>query len=293
MGLTVEPLTPAFGARVSGFSIRGGFDDRVLAEIEAAFEEYSVLYFPSQPVDDDEQISFSERLGVLEGTLPGAVGAGTKVARITNVMPDGTLKDPNGQQALFTRANIFWHTDSSFKPVPAKASLLSARRIPNAGGDTEFASTRAAYESLPPSTQARLEGLIVIHDIAHSRAMLTPEALSAEQRAAMPPVEQSLLRANPVNGRKSLLIGSHTARIKGWSEADSKALLEELMAATIRPEHTYRHKWTVGDIVMWDNRAVLHRGHEYDEINDRRLMIRTTLAGYGPTVVDGAIQAEL
>jgi len=290
MGLRVEPLTPVFGARVSGFSIRDGVDDATLAQIEAAFEAYSVLHFPDQPVDDDAQIAFSERLGLLESTLPGAVGAGSKVARITNVMPDGTLKDPNGHQALFTRANIFWHTDSSFKPVPAKASLLSARRIPSAGGGTEFASTRAAYESLPATTQTRLEGLIVIHDIAHSRAMLTPEALSAEQREAMPPVEQALVRGNPANGRKSLLIGSHAAHIKGWDEAESKALLEELSAAALKPEHTYRHHWSVGDIIMWDNRSVLHRGHEYDEINDRRLMIRTTLAGLGPTVVDGTVQ---
>ncbi len=291
--LVIEPLTPAFGARVTGFSIREGVDDGTLTAIESAFEAYSVLYFPDQPVDDEEQIAFSERFGPLEGTLPGAVGAGTKVARITNVMPDGTLKDPDSQLALFTRANIFWHTDSSFKPKPAKASLLSARRIPTEGGDTEFASTRAAYESLPSATQERLDGLIVVHDIAHSRAMLTPKALSTEQRAAMPPVEQALLRVNPSNDRKSLLIGSHAARIKGWNDGESKALLEELMAATVKPEHTYRHRWTVGDIVMWDNRAVLHRGHEYDEINDRRLMIRTTLAGAGPTVVDGIVQIGL
>jgi alpha-ketoglutarate-dependent 2,4-dichlorophenoxyacetate dioxygenase len=291
--ITIEPLTPVFGARVTGFSIRDSVDQKTLAAIEAAFEEYSVLLFPNQPVDDEEQIAFSERFGPLEGTLPGAVGAGSKVARITNILPDGTLKDPNGQKALFTRANIFWHTDSSFKPVPAKASLLSARRIPRAGGDTEFASTRAAYASLPTAVQVRLRDLIVIHDIAHSRAMLTPKALSAEQREAMPPVEQALLRVNPANGHTSLLIGSHAAGIKGWGEEESAALLEELMAAAIKPEHTYRHHWTVGDIVMWDNRAVLHRGHEYDEINDRRLMIRTTLAGLGPTVVDGVVQAGL
>ncbi len=293
MSLQIEPLTPVFGARISGFSIREGVDESVMAEIEQAFEKYSVLLFPDQPVDDDEQIAFSERLGPLESTLPGAVGAGSKVARIANIMPDGTLKDPNGHQALFTRANIFWHTDSSFKPVPAKASLLSARRIPKAGGDTEFASTRAAYESLPLELRAKLQGLIVIHDIAHSRAMLTPEALSPAQREAMPPVEQSLLRVNPINGRKSLLIGSHAARIKGWDETASEDLLAELMTVTTKPEHTYRHHWTVDDIIMWDNRAALHRGHEYDEINDRRLMIRTTLAGLGPTVVDGVAQAAL
>ena len=291
--LSIEPLTPVFGARVLGFSIRDGIDDDTFAAIEAAFEEFSVLVFPDQPVDDDAQIAFSERFGALEETLAGAVGAGSKIARITNILPDGTLKDPNSQLALFTRANIFWHTDSSFKAVPAKASLLSARQIPREGGDTEFASTRAAYDALPAEAKACLEGLVVVHDIARSRAMLTPKALSPEQREAMPPVEQALLRANPVTGRKSLTIGSHATRIEGWSEAESRALLDELMAAATRPENTYRHRWTIGDIVMWDNRAVLHRGHEYDEVGECRLMIRTTLAGAGPTVIDGRIQAGL
>ncbi len=289
--LKIESLTPGFGARVSGFSIREGVDDAAFAEIEAAFEEYSLLHFPAQPVDDDEQIAFSERFGPLEATLPGAVGAGSKIVRLANTMPDGSLKDPDSQIALFTRANKFWHTDSSFKSTPAKASLLSTRQLPRAGGDTEFASTRVAYESLPAATRARLEGLLVIHDIAQSRSMLTPDALSSEQRKAMPPVEQALVRVNPVNGRKSLTIGSHASLIRGWNETDSKALLKELFEATVQPGNTYRHRWTDGDILMWDNRAMLHRGHEYDEVGDRRTMIRTTLAGAGPSAIDGVIQA--
>ena len=290
MVVRIEPLTPVFGARVTGFSIRQGVDDATIAEIDRAIDVYSVLHLPDQPVTDEEQVAFTERFGPLEETLTGAVGAGSKVARMSNYLPDGRLKDPNGQSALFTRANNFWHTDSSFKPVPARASMLSAREIATAGGDTEFASTRAAWDALPKERQDALEGLIAWHDIAWSRLKLSPDAVTPEQRRAMPAVPQALVRINPRTGRRSLLIGSHICRIGGMSDAEAEALNEALVAIATRPEFTYRHVWAPGDIVVWDNRAVLHRGHPYDELNDRRLMIRTTLAGAGPTVVNGVIQ---
>lgn len=290
MTLAIDPITPVFGARLTGFDIAVGVDDETVAAIDRALDEYSVLHLPGQPVTDEEQVAFSERLGPLEETLPGAVGAGSKVARMTNYLPDGTLKDPNGQSALFTRANNFWHTDSSFKSVPARASLLSARQIATTGGDTEFASTRAAYDALDRAQQRQVEELIAYHDIAHSRLKLSPDAVTAEQRRKMPPVPQAMVRVNPTTGRKSLLIGSHICRIDGMSDAEAEALNAELVALATRPENTYRHKWTAGDIVIWDNRSVLHRGLPYDEVADRRLMIRTTLAGTGPTVVDGKIQ---
>lgn len=289
MGLQVRPLTPVFGAEVTGFSIRHGVDDAAFAEIERAFDEHTLLLFPGQSVSDEEQIAFSERFGPLEATLAGAIGANSKLARISNMLPDGSIKDPDSQLALFTRANLFWHTDSSFKAVPAKASLLSARIIPRTGGDTEFASTRAAYEALPEARRARLDGLIAIHSITKSREKLSLHAVTAEQKQAMPPVPQALVRRNPVTGRKSLLIGSHVAAIVGMEEDEAMDLNEELVALATRPEFTYRHRWRVDDIVMWDNRAVLHRGHPYDEVSERRLMIRTTVAGSGPTVVDGRI----
>lgn len=290
MTLQIEPLTPVFGARITGFSIRGGIDDATVEAIDRAIDEYSVLHLPDQLVTDEEQVAFTERFGPLEVTLTGAVGAGSKVARMSNHLPDGRLKDPDSQSALFTRANEFWHTDSSFKAVPARASMLSAREIASTGGDTEFASTRAAWETLSDEAKARLEGLIAWHDIAWSRLKLSPDAVTEEQRRAMPPVPQALVRTNPRTGRKSLLIGSHICRIDGLSDAEAAALNEELVAIATRPEFTYRHRWAPGDIVIWDNRAVLHRGHPYDEVNDRRLMIRTTLAGTGLTVVDGVIQ---
>ena len=290
MTIEITPLTPVFGARITGFDARDALDEATIVAIDRAIDDYSVLHLPGQPVTDDEQVAFTERFGPLEGTLPGAVGAGSKVARMSNYLPDGTMKDPNGQKALFTRANNFWHTDSSFNPIPARASMLSAREIATSGGDTEFASTRAAYDALSEGMRAKLEGLIAYHDIAHSRLKLSPNAVTAEQRRKMPPVPQAMVRVNPTTGRKSLLIGSHISRIEGMADGEAEALNAELVALATRPENTYRHKWSTGDIIIWDNRAALHRGLPYDEVNDRRLMIRTTLAGAAPTVIDGRIQ---
>lgn len=289
MPLQIRPLTAAFGAEVTGFRIADGVDPETFAAIEAAFNEHSVLVLPGQPLDDLTQIAFSERFGPLEGTLSGAVGAHTKLARIANVLPDGTIKDPDSQLALFTRANLYWHTDSSFKAVPAMASLLSARELPPEGGDTEFASTRAGYEALPEDMRRRLDGIVATHWIVHSRLKLSPDAVTERQRRELPPVPQALVRTNPVTGRKSLTIGSHVCAMSGMSDAEARALNDELVAHCTQPCFTYRHKWRDHDLVIWDNRAILHRGHPYDEVNTRRILIRTTVAGTGPTVVDGEI----
>ena len=289
MALTIEPINPYFGARVGGISIRDGVDEETFAAIAATFEEHSVLVFAGQPVTDDEQVAFTERFGPLEPTIAGVVGTGSKVVRVSNMLPDGTLKEPGGRLSLFGRANGFWHTDSSFRSCPAKASMLSARLIPEQGGDTEFASTRAAFEALDPARQADLVEMVAVHSLAFSRRKLSPDAISPEQEAALPPVEQALVRTNPVTGRKSLLIGAHVEDILGMVHEEAQALLAELLELATQPRFCYRHRWTVGDIVMWDNRAVLHRGHDYDEVNSKRLLIRTTLAGDGPTAADGQL----
>ena len=291
MSLSIEPINPHFGARVTGVSIRDGMDDATFARIERAFEDHSVLVFRGQPVTDEQQIAFSERFGPLEGTIAGVVGTGSKVVRVSNMLPDGTLKEPGGRLSLFGRANGFWHTDSSFRATPAKASMLSARIIPEEGGDTEFASTRAAFESLPVERQAELEGKVAVHSLAYSRRKLSPDAISPEQEQALPPVQQALVRVNPVTGRKSLLIGAHVQDIVGMAHEAAQALLSDLLARATEARFTYRHRWTVGDIVMWDNRAVLHRGHAYDDVGSRRLLIRTTLAGDGPTAAEGRVLA--
>jgi len=292
MSVHIEPLTPHFGARATGFSIQDGLSEETFREIEAAANAYGVLVMPDQPLDDDAQIAFSERFGPLEGTLAGAVGAGSKIVRVTNILPDGTLKDPDSQLALFTRANLLWHTDSSFKATPAKFSLLSARILPShGGGETEFASTAHAYDLLDADTRAQVDGMVAIHSIAWSREQFQKGASSEEQRRRLPPVPQALVRTNPQTGRKSLHLASHVMGIQGMADAEGRALHDRLMALATDPALVYRHQWSPGEAVIWDNRATVHRATPYDEVGDRRLMVRTTISDFGPTVVDGAIEA--
>ena len=289
MALRIEPQTEAFGATVSGFAAREPLSAEIRGEISAAFEDYSVLVFHDQPLSDEQQIIFSENFGPLEETLPGLVGSGSKIVRISNMLADGSLKEPGSHLALFGTANLLWHSDSTFKAAPAKGSILSARQIVKQGGDTEFASGRAAYESLSADMKQRIDGLVAIHSIATSRRKVDPNAVSAAQETALPPVPQALVRRNPANGRKALVLGSHIGAIVGMADDEAMALIDELTGIATQKAFTYRHVWRPDDVVMWDNRAVLHRGRPYDEANERRLMVRTTLAGDGPTAVDGRI----
>ena len=291
MAIQIEPLTPAFGATVSGIDLRQPLSTAAQAEISAAFEEYSVLVFHDQPLTDEQQIAFSEYLGPLEETLPGLVGSGSKLVRVSNMMADGSLKEPGGRLALFGQANRFWHADSTFRAAPSKGSILSARQIALEGGDTEYASTRAAYDSLSADMKQRIDGLVAVHSIATSRRKIDPGAVNAEQEQALPPVPQALVRRNSVNGRKAMVLGSHIGAIDGMADDEAQALIDELTAIATQPAFTYRHVWRNDDLVMWDNRAVLHRGHPYDEVRERRLLVRTTLAGDGPTAVDGRVVA--
>lgn len=292
MAIEIEPLTPHFGARLTGFSIRDGVDDATMDAIETALDRYGLIVMPDQPLDDEAQAAFSRRLGPLEETLVGAVGAGSPIVRVSNVLPDGSIKDPDSQLAKFTRANFMWHTDSSFKATPAKCSMLSARELPkNGGGDTEFASTAVAYDALTPEQRQAVDGRVAIHSIVWSREKFDPGSTSDEQRKRLPPVPQALVRVNPRTGRKSLHIASHVMAIEGMADEDARRLHDTLMEIATRPEYVYRHAWSQDEAVIWDNRAMLHRATPYDESGDRRVMIRTTVSDFGPTVVDGAIVA--
>src|SRR5262249_31091602 len=180
---------------------------------------------------------------------------------------------------LFNAGNQMWHSDSSFKRVPAMASMLSGREVPPEGGETEFASMRVAYECLPEEVRRRLEGKVAIHSFAYSRGLVGEGLLTAEHAAQVPPVSQALVRVNPVNGRKTFFVGSHACEILGMPTDDARRLLRELLDRATRPELVYTHTWEVGDLVMWDNRCVLHRGRPWDENRYRRVMHRTTVAG--------------
>ena len=280
MTVTATRLTPGFAARLEGVDIRRPPDDATWAEIRAALDEHSVLVFRGQPLDDEQQIAFSRRFGGLEMTRSMNPAAGTPFARQSNLdIRTGEVIPAEDRRMVYQLANMLWHSDSSFKPVPSLCSLLSARIIPPEGGATEFASARCAYPSLPEALKRRAEGLVVVHDFAWSRDQVRPGFFTDTERAAYPPVRHPLVRVNPANGQPSLFLGAHASHVEGMPVEEGRALLTTLLEHVTQPPFCYRHEWTEGDLVIWDNRCVLHRATPYDTTRYQRLMQRTTVSG--------------
>lgn len=285
--ITIRKLTPVFGAEISGVDLTR-LDDATFARINDAFETYSVLVFPAQNLDDDAQIAFSRRFGDLEKTQ-GHIANNFQVkhvSEISNLDPDGNLMAPDDPRVLYRLGQRNWHSDSSFKRVPAKASLLHARKLTPDGGDTQFASLRAAYDALPEARKRELEGKVAIHHYAYSRRNGGYALTNEVEDKRFPPVPQAIIRANPVNGRKALYVGSHASHIRGMAEEEGRALLQELLEFATQERFTYLHHWKVGDLVMYDNRAALHRARPYKITEHPRILHRTTVMGEGPTVED-------
>ncbi len=289
--LDLKPLHPMFAAEVRGLDITRPLSDAEFAEVLAAFDEYCVLVWPDQPLDNDSQVAFSERFGPLERMLKGAVGDGSPFAGITNVDPKtNEIFGPNDHRMKRQYSNELWHTDSSFKAVSAWVSLLHAREVPPCGGDTFFACLRQAWDDLPQDTKLLCEELAAEHDFVYSRSILNDDKfLTVEQKAEVPPVPQTLVNTNPRNGRKALYLGSHAARIIGWPPDKGRALLDELTAHATQEKYVYRHRWRDGQLVMWDDRATMHRGSEWDYQQYRRVMVRTTVSGVTPTICEAAV----
>ena len=288
MALQIRTLHPGFGTEILDVDVTR-VDEPALREIVAAFDEHSLLLFRDQILTDERQIDFSRRFGPLETTLRSIAtqaGVPPQIANLSNVDAEDRLIPTEDRRAAYHAANQMWHSDSSFKRVPALASLLSAREVPPEGGETEFASLRVAYERLPESQRRLLEGRVAVHSFAYSRGLVGEGLLTAEHAGQVPPVLQALVRRNPVTGRKSLFVGSHACEILGMPTDQARAFLRELLEAATRPELVYVHRWRAGDLVMWDNRCMLHRGRPWDGTRFRRVMHRTTVAGDGPTVPD-------
>jgi alpha-ketoglutarate-dependent 2,4-dichlorophenoxyacetate dioxygenase len=285
--IDIKPLHPLFAAEVRGLDLGRPLDAATLRQIKDAFARYSVLVFRDQDVTDEQQIAFSERFGSLERTKVGTPGAGSPLIILTNIGADGSITAPTDKQVLNNKANQHWHADSSFKPVPAKASMLSARIIPSQGGNTEYVSMRAACAALPPAKQAEIKGLVAIHDYAHGRSKIDPNLVTGEERRAVPPVRQAVVLDHGAFGG-SLYLGAHCASIEGWPEAKGRALIDELMAHATQARFVYSHPWQPCDMILWDNRAVLHRATPFATTAEKRLMVRTTMAGDGPTLATQA-----
>jgi alpha-ketoglutarate-dependent 2,4-dichlorophenoxyacetate dioxygenase len=283
--LTVKPVHPAFAAEVSGIDLTRPLDPATFERIAIAFDDYSVLVFHGQALSDAQQMAFSERWGPLETTvrtLGGEDRLGAHIVDLSNTDADGKLMGWDDRRMLYQSGNQLWHSDSSFKPVPAHSSALSARVIPPEGGETEFASMRVAYEDLDESVRRDLDRLIVVHSFGFSRSLIDP-GIGTEIGRDYPPVRHALVRANPRNGRKALYIGSHAWYIEGLGLDESRMLIAKLLEHTVRADRVYRHRWQVGDLVMWDNRCALHRGRLWDSARYKRVMHRTTVAGDGAT----------
>jgi alpha-ketoglutarate-dependent 2,4-dichlorophenoxyacetate dioxygenase len=282
--MEIVPLGPGFAAELRGATLAEiAADDAAYQKARAAFEEHSVIVFRGQDVTDEVQLGFSRRFGPLEVTKVGSQGTGTNLVILSTIDADGKVVPADHRLALRNKANQLWHTDSTFKRVPALASVLSARIIPARGGETEFVSTRLAWERLDPALRRRLQDSFAWHDYAYSRGKIAADLASPEERAALPPQCWRLAWKNPANGRNALYIASHACAIEGMDQGAAQALLAELMDAATAPGLSYEHAWRNGDVVMWDNRATMHRGRPWPA-HEARLMVRTTISA---TEADG------
>ncbi|MDA0663655.1 MAG: TauD/TfdA family dioxygenase [Proteobacteria bacterium] len=286
--LTIEKLHDDFGARITGIDLRTPLPEGALAEIRAAIDEYSFLHFPEQPFDDDRQLAFTKTLGEPEENhvALGEDGRVSYFGTIGNVQADGSKLGNADRKTIFLTGNNMWHTDSSFRKVPAFVSIMCAYEVPDEGGITEYVSARAAYNRLPAEKKAEIDPLHVVHDYVFSRSKVAPDAVSPSLAKSLPPIPQRLVRTNPNTGAKNYYVGSHAKAIEGWNEADSRALIDDLQARATQPEHAYAHRWQPGDLVIWDNRCLLHRGSGYDADKYRRYMRQTRVRGAGPTLAE-------
>ena len=294
MPISIRPLTPVIAGEVSGVDCRRPLDPDEVAAIEAGMDRYAVLVFRDQPLTDEQQLAFTRRFGELENyATPGHIAKseekrlGPGMADFSNLDKDGNILSAEDRLWFFKLGDRLWHSDSSFRPIPAKYSLLSGRIIPSWGADTEFADMRAAYDALDPRTMAEIEDLVCEHSLIYSRAAIGFTDLSPEETLAFKPVRQRLVRSHPVTGRKSLFLASHAGAILGWTIPEARMFLHELTEHATQREFVYRHKWRVGDLVMWDNRQTMHRGRRFDR-NEVRDVRRTTLAGDAPTIEQAA-----
>jgi alpha-ketoglutarate-dependent 2,4-dichlorophenoxyacetate dioxygenase len=282
--MEIIPLGPGFAAELRDVKLADiAVDDGAYKQTRAALEEHSVLVFRGQDVTDETQRAFSRRFGPLEVTKVGSQGTGTNLVILSTIDENGKVVPADHRLALRNKANQLWHTDSTFKRVPALASVLSARIIPARGGETEYVSTRLAWERLDPALRKRLENSFAWHDYAHSRGKIAPDLASSEERAALPPRCWRMAWKNPANGRTALYIASHAYAIEGMEQAAAQKLLAELIDAATAPGLSYVHIWRNGDVVMWDNRATMHRGRPWPA-HEARLMVRTTISA---TEADG------
>ena len=289
MSLVTRQIGPCFAAEVEGVDLTRPLSADQVAAIHAAMDIHAVLVFHDQKLDDAQQLAFTRSLGEVEHAIGTSLRAPeeyrlpTTFADVSNLDRDQRVFARDDRRRLFGIGNRLWHSDSSFKIVPAKYSILHARSVPSRGGNTEFADMRAAYDALDAETRAEIEELVCEHSQIFSRQQLGFTEFTDEERERMKPVLQRLVRVHPSTGRKSLYLSSHAGGIVGWPVPEARAFLRDLVEHATQREFVYAHAWRVHDLVMWDNRRTMHRARPFPA-HEPRDMRRTTLVGDGPTV---------
>ncbi|HXD96596.1 MAG TPA: TauD/TfdA family dioxygenase [Candidatus Acidoferrum sp.] len=293
MPVKTRQVGPCFAAEVEGVDISQPLSREDVAAIHAGMDQYAVLVFHDQQIDDAQQLAFTRSLGEIEHAIgtslraPDEYRLPTTFADVSNLDKDNKIFARDDRRRLFGLGNRLWHSDSSFKSTPAKYSLLHALSVPSKGGNTEFAYMVAAYDALDADTKAEVEDLVCEHSQIFSRQQLGFTDFTDEERARFAPVRQRLVRTHPVTGRKSLYLSSHAGGILGWPVPEARAFLRDLVEHGTQRQFVYAHRWRVGDLVMWDNRQTMHRARPFPA-NEPRDMRRTTLIGDGPTVAQAA-----
>lgn len=288
MPITIAPVTPGFVAEVGDIDLAGPLSAADFDQLRQAFTSYSVLVFANQDLTPEQHLAFSARWGAVEkertldpkATPPRLSG---EFADISNLSAEGRIWGETSRQRMYKAGNRLWHTDSSFKRLPSLCSLLYASTVVPIGGHTEFADQRAAYDALPQSMKARLQGLVAEHWIVHSRRQSGFHEFNEDEMKRLPPVPQVVVRTLPESGRKSLFVASHAGRIYGMPDAEGRALIDELIAHVTQRQFVYTHRWRPHELVMWDNRCTMHRGTEYDELRWVREMRRVTVSDVANT----------
>jgi alpha-ketoglutarate-dependent 2,4-dichlorophenoxyacetate dioxygenase len=292
VSITIRKLHPLFACEVVGVKLDTALSPRTVTEIEAALDEYAVLVFRDQAITDSQQIAFSLHFGALE--QPGATSnitrpedrrLGYALGDLSNLDRNGRILARDDRQRMFNLGNRLWHSDSSYKVIPAKCSMLSARRLPSSGGETQFADMRAAYEALDAAERNEVEDLVCLHSLIYSRGLLGfDQELSDTELSNFEPVCQRLVRTLPSTGRRSLYLSAHAGGIVGWPVPEARGFLRELNERATCAQFVYSHCWQPHDLVIWDNRQTMHRLRPFNDLEEVRDMHRTTIAGDAPTV---------
>ncbi|RPI48646.1 MAG: TauD/TfdA family dioxygenase [Betaproteobacteria bacterium] len=288
MTISIRRVHPSFVGEVSGIDITKPLARDEVEAIEAGMHEHAVLVFHDQPLTDQQQVDFTRNFGVLEVTLAGQMARPEQrrfqqleLGDISNLDGEERLRARDDSRRMYALANRLWHSDASFRAVGAGYTLLHARVVPSQGGNTEFADMRAAYEALSAEDKAEVDDLVCEHSIVFSREQIGMEVKSDEHAERLKPVRHRLVLTDPVNGRKSLYLSSHIGGVVGWPVPEARAFIRDLIEHATQREFVCAHEWRVNDLVMWDNRTVMHRARRFRDLQEKRDLRRTSLKGVG------------